>query len=716
MQPWTNPNRAPGMSMGPWGLHYERTQTWWEQSRGWHEYLARCQYLLRQGLFVADVCYLQPEGAPRQFAPPPTAMIAPFVRGGYNFDGCTPEVVLTRMSVKDGRIVLPDGMSYRVLVLPQVETMTPALLAKIKELVEAGATVLGPRPLGSPSLSDYPQCDQAVRQLAAAIWGDCDGAVVQEHRLGRGRVVWGPTAEKALARSGVPPDFTATTPLRYIHRRAGGTDLYFVANPATRPVLATATFRTGGSRPELWWPDSGRIEPAPMFQSRGDTTQVLLSLEASGSVFVVFGRSAAAVGSAVALSRDGQSLCSISGPTVPIVVEKAVYGVPGDPARTRDVRAKVQEKANQGERKIAVAEVAAGNDPAPNAEKTLAVEYVVGNRRFSVHATDGHTITLNREAVKATIDKAVYGVLGDPKRTRDVRAKLQQWIDAGENGFQVARLAEGDDPAFQVVKTVVVEYTLGGRRLQATGSDTAIIFLGATELSPLVAELARDADGGLQLVAWKPGRYDVKLAAGGTRSIGVPSLPAAAEIDGPWEVSFPPSAGAADPLAFDRLVSWSERPERGVKYFSGTAIYRAGFRIAPELLAAGRLCLDLGDVQNFAEVKLNGKDLGVLWKPPFRLDVANSLVAGENQIEVRVTNLWPNRMIGDEFLPEDSQRNPNGTLQKWPDWLQEGKPSPTGRQTFTSWRLWKKGDSLLPSGLLGPVRLVPGVVVAVRGG
>ena len=100
MQPWANPDRAPGMSMGPWGLHYERTQTWWEQSRAWHEYLARCQYLLQQGLFVADVCYLQPEGAPRRFAPPPAAMSAPYVRGGYNFDGCTPEVVLTRMSVR----------------------------------------------------------------------------------------------------------------------------------------------------------------------------------------------------------------------------------------------------------------------------------------------------------------------------------------------------------------------------------------------------------------------------------------------------------------------------------------------------------------------------------------------------------------------------------------------------------------------------------------
>ena len=141
MQPWRE--RRPGMCMGPWGLHYERTETWWDQSQPWHEYLARCQYLLRQGLFVADICYLQPEGAPRRFSPPadaadlapgmtlpPGVTAATYYRPGYNFDGCTPEVVLTRMTVRDGRLLLPDGMSYRVLVLPAVESMTPALLTR----------------------------------------------------------------------------------------------------------------------------------------------------------------------------------------------------------------------------------------------------------------------------------------------------------------------------------------------------------------------------------------------------------------------------------------------------------------------------------------------------------------------------------------------------------------------------------------------------------
>jgi hypothetical protein len=113
----------------------------------------------------------------------------------------------------------------------------------------------------------------------------------------------------------------------------------------------------------------------------------------------------------------------------------------------------------------------------------------------------------------------------------------------------------------------------------------------------------------------------------------------------------------------------------------------------------------LGKVEVMAAVKLNGKDLGILWKEPYRVEVTGALKSGENALEVEVVNLWINRMIGDEQLPEDSERNPNGTLKQWPPWLQEGKPSPTGRFTFTSWRLWQKDSPLVESGLLGPVKL-----------
>ena len=121
LQPWAE-DRRPGMMMGPWGQHYERTETWWEQSAEWHRYLARCQFLLRQGLFVADICYLQPERPPQSFEAHP--------RLGYDYDECERGVVLNRMSVKNGLITLPDGMSYRLLVLPQTGQDDAAAVAQ----------------------------------------------------------------------------------------------------------------------------------------------------------------------------------------------------------------------------------------------------------------------------------------------------------------------------------------------------------------------------------------------------------------------------------------------------------------------------------------------------------------------------------------------------------------------------------------------------------
>ena len=186
------------------------------------------------------------------------------------------------------------------------------------------------------------------------------------------------------------------------------------------------------------------------------------------------------------------------------------------------------------------------------------------------------------------------------------------------------------------------------------------------------------------------------------------------EISGPWELRFPPGWGAPERVTLAKLASWTDHGDRGVKHFSGTAVYAKTFSAPGDVFGGHRrVYLDLGKVQIMARVKLNGQDLGVLWKPPYRVDVTGLLKPGSNALEVGVTNLWVNRMIGDEDLPEDSERNPDGTLKAWPRWVQDGKPSPTGRFTFTIWRLWKKGEPLVESGLLGPVtlRVVERVVV-----
>ncbi|MEW6073865.1 MAG: glycosyl hydrolase [Planctomycetota bacterium] len=623
MQPWLD--RRPGMTMGPWGQHYERTQTWWDWTPGWHEYLARSQHMLRQGLFVADLCYLQPEAAPQG--------LVGHARQPYDYDHCPAEVVRTRMAVEDGRIVLPDGMSYRLLVLPETRIMTPALLGRIAELVAAGATVVGPKPLRSPSLEDYPRCDQKVERIAGELYGNCDGESITEHRFGKGRVVWGIAPEEVLARDGVPPDFAGPPTWRAIHRATRDADIYFVANQESTPVRAACTFRGRGKDPELWWPESGRIEPAPSAVEEDGVTRVLLSLGPVESVFVVFrARRDPRTDPVVAVRRDGEPL-------------------------------------------------------------------------WSMHDRPARPI----------VRSARYGVLDDPARTRDVTAKAQALVDGGELSFPVARLAEGDDPAYGIVKTVVIEVELDGRRQTVTGTDPETIRVAPPAEPGEQVELRRGTDGRLSLEASRPGRYTLALASGTERELVVPGLPAPRTVEGPWQVRFPAGSGAPAEIVLERLISLAESADPGVRYFSGAASYATTIEVPAEMLASERrLHLDLGRVEVMAGVTLNGRRLGTWWKLPFRVDITAAARAGTNALEVTVVNLWPNRMIGDEVLPEDSDRNPDGTLRSWPAWLQAGEPSPTGRFTFTTWRLWAKDAALLPSGLIGPVTLECTALVPVE--
>ena len=708
LQPWAE-DRRPGMMMGPWGQHYERTETWWEQSAEWHRYLARCQFLLRQGLFVADICYLQPERPPQSFEAHP--------RLGYDYDECGAEVVLKRMSVKDGRITLPDGMSYRLLVLPQTGRMTPPLLRKIKELAQAGATIVGPPPQKSPSLSGFPECDSEVRALATLIWGEGDGSQPAERRLESGRVFRQREPEKILADMGIAPDFTSGEPLRCIHRRVDGTDIYFVANHTPRSLSTTAVFRVAGKEPELWWPDTGKLERAAVFQESKGRTSVGLALGPSGSVFVVFRKPLTSAIAATRLLYDGELVLSTKPGSYPQVrIERATYGVPGSPDRTRDVRQKVQQMADAGQHSFPVSSLAEGDDPAPNVLKTLVVDFVIGGTHYTVKGQDPATVHLAANGVGLLVEKARYGVLDDPKRTRDVRDKLQRLVDAGESSFPVSRMADGDDPALMVVKTLEVEYSLDGKRLTARGTDPELI-----ELRPLaaerelLAELHATSAHKLTLQAFHPGKYEVELGDGTRRQFDAPEFPQAQEISGPWTVRFAPRWGGPAQATFEKPISWSSHADPGIKYYSGTAVYSAAFELPRTLLKGDRrLYLDLGRVEVMADVKVNGKRFPLLWKPPYRLDITAVTRAGQNTIEVAVVNLWPNRLIGDEQLPEDSERNPDGTLKRWPQWLQDGKPSPAGRYTFSMWRLWKKNDPLLESGLLGPVKLIPAQEFEVR--
>lgn len=288
-QPWDD--RLPGVTQDRFYVPYQRHNTWWEESAGFWSTLARSSHLLRQGHAVVDVLYHLGNDTPLKIA---THRMRPVPPAGYDYDVCGDEVLVTRTRAEGGRVVLPDGMSYRLLVLAAGPQMTLAAARQLRALVAAGATVLGPnKPTDSPSLADGPEGDAEVRRIADDLWGPGHPAPVGEKTTGAGRIVWGRTPAEVLADAGTGRDFAlvgarADAAVLFAHRRTADRDLYFVANHRPRGEYLTAAFRVAGRVPERWDPETGNITAIAGWREAGGTTEVPLALEANASAFVVF--------------------------------------------------------------------------------------------------------------------------------------------------------------------------------------------------------------------------------------------------------------------------------------------------------------------------------------------------------------------------------------------------------------------------------------------
>ncbi|MCC6143248.1 MAG: glycoside hydrolase family 2, partial [Candidatus Hydrogenedentes bacterium] len=266
-QPWED--RYPGIN-APWGTEFNRHNTWFEFAQPWVDYLRRCSVLLQAGLPVADVAYFIGEDAPKM-----AGIRQPALPPGYDFDYINADVIEQRLEVADGQFVLPHGVRYRILVLPEADSMRPQLLKRIEELVAQGGAVLGPEPRRSPSLENYPACDAEVKKIAEGLWG-------------KGRVMTGNDLAPALKQLDTPPDVQCPADILWKHRKHGDVDIYFVSNQQYAERTETISFRVDGPAPELWRPDSGRIETVPCELADGRTT-INLHFAPAGSVFVVFG-------------------------------------------------------------------------------------------------------------------------------------------------------------------------------------------------------------------------------------------------------------------------------------------------------------------------------------------------------------------------------------------------------------------------------------------
>lgn len=277
-------DKRPGVNAW-FGNEFNRFNTWFYDMDMFVRYLKRCNFMLQQGKYVADVAYFIGEDAPKM-----TGIQDPVLPQGYSFDYINGEVIRDRLTVKDGKFTLPDGMSYRILVLPQLETITPELLQKIEKLVNEGGVVLGPKPKRSPSLQNYGEADKQVQKLAETLWGNIDGKQVTTHKYGKGLVMHGLNLQQALNKMEILPDMKLAdqdTAL-FIHRTLKDGEVYFLSNQADKKVRINPSFRIGAKVPELWNAITGEQRELPEFTSDEHTTTIPLSLEAYESAFVVF--------------------------------------------------------------------------------------------------------------------------------------------------------------------------------------------------------------------------------------------------------------------------------------------------------------------------------------------------------------------------------------------------------------------------------------------
>ena len=719
-----HPTAAPGMTMGPWGIHFERTTTWWEPGRAWLAYLARCQALLQEGLFVADLAYFTGEDAGVYTQVPP-GELHPAPPDGYDYDLVNAEVLLRRARVEGGRLVLPDGMSYGVLVLQRQRTLTLPLLRRLRDLVRAGLVLVGAPPETTPSLREHPAGQAEFDALVGELWGR-GGATVQR-AVGQGHVFWGRPLPELLEELALPRDVEISSgsgdaPVVWIHRRVGTADAYFLANQRRSHERIVATFRVADQAPELWDPVTGASTPAAVYACEGGRVRVGLELGPCQSLFVVF-RSPAPAESRVRVARNGASILD----TRPFAIAEARR-----PAVANDFAITLWAKPETNVMLTTNNFMEGVKDPWTD---QYAIYPASGAELYGLgHLTCGLAIGRNGVAVWERGSGPPAFALAAPARLAGwthialvyrsgapsvyvggtlVKTGVRSRGDV-HPGVGLAFLADGASYYNgDMTEPVVHERPLTDAELQRLArADRERTTKSSTVLEPVAGDPPA-------LRVFENGSYEATTSGGRSSRFTVQDIEEPVVVSGPWRVEFPAGSGAPGSIELAELASLHLHPEAGVRYFSGTATWRKEIRIAPGGAAARdrALFLDLGQVEVIAEPSLNGQPLGVLWTRPFAVDITRAARPGPNLLEVKVTNLWPNRLIGDEQQPDEDAFRPGagssgfaslsgGAIQALPEWYRRGQPKPESpRVAFATWKHYTKDSPLLESGLVGPVVL-----------
>lgn len=644
-QPYVGNSSGSLMTMGPFGTHLNRNSVWAEQAVGLNTYNARCAYLLQQGQYVADILYIKDEGISSGIVD--YDFVEPSTPYGYRWD-IGSKNILQYLNVKDGRLTLAHGMNYRLLVLTPMKQCSPELLRQVKRLVEQGAIVVLP----SDKPTGYMGMDEAkskeVRLLADKIWS----------MAGTGNVHCTKNLNQLLESSNILPDFSFVAEnkdaqIHFIHRSVDGDDIYFVSNHRRRAEKITATFRIEGNIPALWNAETGETGLPIAYEQEDKTTKVTLDLQESGSAFIVF--------------RHRKSKEKIIKPFEEVLPQSSI-DTPLFHTFTVSLWAKPETFAASGRGFLLFPDK--------------------GEERYGKgHAVAG--IAMGQNGVR------VY--------ERAIRNEIALESNAPVSGWTQVVLVYADG---------VPTLYLNGKKV-SVGRKSAFICSPAYDV-PMAEEQYIASFEGEQTPtnyvakAWTEQEVLAEWKKGVPAPILPPDCKLLKELNTDWKVSFPAVSKAPAEIRLDTLCSLHKHDDFNVKHFSGKSTYLKKFTLTKtELKKCPKMILHLGRVENMAEISVNGKKKALVWKAPYLLDITSMVREGENLLEIEVTNLYPNRIIGDEYLPEKYKYDEYGRILKLPSWYikQQGDHN-RERVLFLPWKYYKKTDPLLESGLLGPVRIL----------
>jgi hypothetical protein len=300
-------SKGPGLTLGV-GQYFTRNETWAEQAKPWIDYLSRASFILQQGQAVSDVAVFTGEADPIVVT---YRTSYPAVPDGYRYDYVNADAILNQLMVRDGAVVTKTGMTYRAIFLGKAtERISLPVLRKLRDMVQQGAVLVGPKPIGSPSFADN---SDEVTSIINALW---PGGMVAT--VGKGRVFAADDAAAPLQAISLAPDFTYTKPrpdtsVMFIHRRLADGDAYFLSNRTDRDETIDTSFRVTGRRAELWDPATGMSTPAS-YRIEGDRTSVTVPLDRRGSVFVMFRERAGSQRSRKVQAMTRQGVVDVNGP------------------------------------------------------------------------------------------------------------------------------------------------------------------------------------------------------------------------------------------------------------------------------------------------------------------------------------------------------------------------------------------------------------------